>query len=264
MSIGEFARACGLSVKAIRHYDAVGLLTPARTDPQTGYRFYTADQLETAQAIAELRPLGIPLNEIRRALRGGPEGIRAELVRHQRRREARQSRTAFTIHQLDHRLKGENMARGKPYPISADDDLALGAWCFNRTWDLIEKEDRTPAEDEEMLVTAFAARYHWSRVGTPVNFARGEWQIARVYGVLGRHQEAVRHSRRCLEITESASLRDFDLAFAYEGMARSLALAGNTDEARGFAARAATAGTQIAEEEDRQLFMGDLATLPLA
>lgn len=155
------------------------------------------------------------------------------------------------------------MAQGKPYPISADDDRALGAWCFNRAWALMAKKDRTPADDEEMLIIAFASRYHWSRVGTPANFARGEWQIARVYGLLGRHEEAVRHSRRCLEITESARLQDFDLAFAYEGMARSLALSGSTDEARVYADRATTAGTKIAEEEDRQIFLADMANLPL-
>ena len=153
------------------------------------------------------------------------------------------------------------MTRGKPYPVSADDDLSLGKWCYNRTWELIEKDDRSDAENEEMLITAFASRHHWSRVGTPANSARGEWQLARVYGLLGNHVEAVRHSKRCVEITEAAALQDFDLAFAYEGMARSLALSGRADEASVFAGRTAAAGALIAKEKDRQLFMNDLATL---
>lgn len=155
------------------------------------------------------------------------------------------------------------MSRGKPYPITVENDVALAKWCFNRTWDLIEQENRTPEEDEEMLNTAFAARYHWSRSGTPTNFARGEWQIARVYGLLGNPAEALRHSRRCLSITEAARLRDFDLAFALEGMARSLALSGEHEEAHRFAKRAAEAGSAIADDEDRQIFMNDLATLPV-
>ena len=154
------------------------------------------------------------------------------------------------------------MPRGRPYPVSDDVDRKLGAWCFNRTWELIEKEDRTAADDEEMLITSFASRYHWSRAGTPVNFGRSEWQIARVYVLLGNAGEAVRHARRCVEITEGAGLRDFDLAFAYEGMARALALSGEDQEARVFADRAAAAGEEIAEADDRQIFMSDLATLP--
>ena len=44
-SIGEFAALGRVSVRMLRHYDAIGLLTPARTDPATGYRYYVADQL---------------------------------------------------------------------------------------------------------------------------------------------------------------------------------------------------------------------------
>jgi hypothetical protein len=154
------------------------------------------------------------------------------------------------------------MPGDKPYPLSDDQDRELGIWCFNRTWELIEKEDRTPADDEEVLLTAFASQFHWSRAGTAIHLARSEWQVARVCGLLGRYDEAVLRSRRCLEMTEATMIGDFDLAFAYEGMARSLALAGEVEEARAFAERAANAGAQIADEEDRQIFMADLATLP--
>ncbi len=154
------------------------------------------------------------------------------------------------------------MPRGQPYPVSDELDRELGAWCFNHTWELIEKEDRTAAEDEEMLLAAFASRFHWSRVGAAVNGGRGEWQIARIYVLLGNPHEALHHARRCLEITEEVGVGDFDLAFAYEGMARALALAGEGEQAAEFARRAAAAGAQIAEDEDRQIFMADLATLP--
>lgn len=156
------------------------------------------------------------------------------------------------------------MPHARPYPVSEELDRALGAWCFNRTWELMDKPDRSAEEDEEMLMTTFASGYHWSRVGTPVNFGRSEWQIARVYVLLGNAREALHHARRCLEITEGAGLGDFDLAFAYEGMARALALSGQREEARAFAERAAAAGEEIREDDDRQIFMADLATLPTA
>jgi len=65
MSSGEFALASGLSRKALRLYDELGLLTPARVDPRSGYRFYAAAQLEQARLVAWLRRLGMPLATIR-------------------------------------------------------------------------------------------------------------------------------------------------------------------------------------------------------
>ena len=65
MSSGEFARTSGLTRKALRLYDELGLLTPTRVDPQSGYRFYAPAQLEQARLVAWLRRLGMPLAEIR-------------------------------------------------------------------------------------------------------------------------------------------------------------------------------------------------------
>ena len=65
LTIGAFAKASRLSPKALRLYDDLGLLTPARTDPDTGYRFYAPAQLEQARLVAWLRRLGMPLARIR-------------------------------------------------------------------------------------------------------------------------------------------------------------------------------------------------------
>ena len=59
MSIGEFARRSRLSAKALRLYDELGLLPPARVDEDSGYRFYGAGQLKQARLIAALRQLQI-------------------------------------------------------------------------------------------------------------------------------------------------------------------------------------------------------------
>ncbi len=64
MTIGEFARRSGLSLKALRLYDARGLLQPVRVDPGSGYRFYGLDQLERAHTISLLRRLEMPLGTI--------------------------------------------------------------------------------------------------------------------------------------------------------------------------------------------------------
>lgn len=65
LTIGEFARACRLSAKALRLYDELGLLRPAVVDPDNGYRRYAPDQLERARLVAWLRRIGMPLADIR-------------------------------------------------------------------------------------------------------------------------------------------------------------------------------------------------------
>jgi DNA-binding transcriptional MerR regulator len=64
MSIGEFARLSRLSAKALRLYDELGLLPPAQVDPDSGYRWYAAGQLDSARLVASLRQIGVPLAQI--------------------------------------------------------------------------------------------------------------------------------------------------------------------------------------------------------
>jgi hypothetical protein len=132
---------------------------------------------------------------------------------------------------------------------------------FNHVWTLIETPDRTTAQDDEMLHAAHASRYHWGVVGKPVNLARGEWQCSRVYAMLGRGEPAIHHGRRCLEICQAEDLGDFDLAFAYEALARAHALAGDAEAAAKYLTQAAQAGTNIADQEDQTHFEGELASV---
>jgi protein phosphatase len=64
LTIGAFARAARLSPKALRLYDELGLLKPVRVDEQSGYRYYSPDQLEAARMVAWLRRIGMPLAKI--------------------------------------------------------------------------------------------------------------------------------------------------------------------------------------------------------
>lgn len=63
-SIGDFARFGRVSVRSLRHYDALGLLVPARVDPVTGYRFYEAVQLARLNRIVALKDLGFTLQQV--------------------------------------------------------------------------------------------------------------------------------------------------------------------------------------------------------
>lgn len=138
----------------------------------------------------------------------------------------------------------------------------LGADLFNAVWDLLEKPDRTPEDDETMLHAAHASRHHWSIVGSPVNFARGEWQVSRVYAVLGRPEPALHHARRCLDICRANGIGDFDLAFAYEALARASAVAGNRQGREHYLALARSAAEGIRAAEDRRILESDLDTIP--
>lgn len=68
LGIGEFARRTRLSHKALRLYDAMGLLPPAHVDAESGYRYYRESQLEQARLIGLLRQLEMPLNRIAEVL----------------------------------------------------------------------------------------------------------------------------------------------------------------------------------------------------
>ncbi|MEU4378346.1 MerR family transcriptional regulator [Micromonospora echinofusca] len=86
-SIGELARASGLTVSALRFYDSAGVLAPALVDPVTGYRWYTGDQVAPARLVAGLRRVGMPVAEIAAALRVEPAQVHRLLDAHLRRLE---------------------------------------------------------------------------------------------------------------------------------------------------------------------------------
>lgn len=77
-SIGDFARHGRVSVRMLRHYDAIGLLRPARVDPATGYRSYEAAQLPRLNRIVALKELGFTLDQVRSVL---DEKVSAEELR---------------------------------------------------------------------------------------------------------------------------------------------------------------------------------------
>ena len=72
LRIGEFSRRGRVSVKALRHYEAIGLLKPAHVDAATGYRSYAEDQLDDLHRLMVLRALGLSLERIRQVLQDDP------------------------------------------------------------------------------------------------------------------------------------------------------------------------------------------------
>jgi len=142
---------------------------------------------------------------------------------------------------------------------------ALGIALFNQTWDLMELPERSVEQDDAMLHMAHASAHHWRSEGsgaTANNLARSEWQVSRVYTVLGRAEPAGYHARRCLEICQDNGIGDWDLGYAYEALARAAVVAGDLGTARRWAGKAHAQLDQIAKEGERKHLREDLATLP--
>ena len=266
LPIGRFARLTGLSVGALRHYVELDLLRPATVDSFTGYRRYRPSQLDDARIVARLRELEVPLDEIRAVLAEDDPAERARrLTAHRARVEARTYRLQRVLHHVTQITKGDPIVSRPPVApeLDAASRRALAVGLFNYTWTLLENPNRTQADDDEMLHAAHASRYHWGEVGDAVNLARGEWQVSRVYAVLGRGEPALYHARRCLELSEAnAGREDWDLGSAYEAMARASAVAGDQAARDTWRAKAEQELATIADEEDRRILEQDLATLP--
>ena len=267
LPIGRFARLSGLTVKALRHYDALGLLSPALIDTTTRHRWYAPDQMEPARRIRRLRELDLPLPAVRAVL-AASDGGRELLIAYRRDVEARLACDQRILHGLVHLIEGDDMsdttAPSRPAPAGLpDSERQLAADLFNLVWTLLEQTGRTTEDDDRMVHAAHASRYHWGQVGGPEQLAIGEWQCARVYSVLGRAEPALHHARRCLDIATASTVPDWLIASAHEGLARAYAVAGQRESALASRAAAEAALAKVTDAEDRQVVQDDLASLPL-
>jgi DNA-binding transcriptional MerR regulator len=259
LSIGRFARLTGVSIGALRHYDEIDLLRPAHVDADTGYRSYSSSQLPQARAIQRLRALDLSLEDIRDVL--NDDGVET-LEEHAKRVEARIWRLQRIQYRLKHYIERKDDLMTEPETMDVD-HRRLGVDLFNYTWTFLEKENRTRDEDDEMLSATHASAYHWRHAegARPENRARSEWQIARVYAVLDRGEPAIHHAQRCLDHCVENGIGDWDLAFAYEALARAHKVAANEEQFNRNLQLAREAGAKIADAEDRELLEKDVSEL---
>ena len=122
LPIGSFARRCRLSVKALRHYDDLGLLRPARIDAATGYRYYDRRQAPAAIAIALLRSLDVALPAIRELLaRDDPDGLARVLDRERDRRAREIAQAESALRSIERLMRAGTVF---PYDITERDEPA--------------------------------------------------------------------------------------------------------------------------------------------
>ena len=139
---------------------------------------------------------------------------------------------------------------------------AFAKSAFNAAWDLIDKTDRTPDDDRQMLTLAFASRWHWGEVGTPENKAIADWQVAHVASLIGDASLARAFAQAAYDSARRGDLPDWLRASTAEGLARAHACAGDRTSYDTYATEARHLVEQLDDEEDRELILGQLASIP--
>lgn len=106
LKIGDFSKICQVSVTALRHWDEAGLLNPAHTDPATGYRYYSIDQISEVNRVMALRTMGLDNKQIKRLLRDdlSASDIRAMLRLKQAQLEQELENVAASLMAVEARL----------------------------------------------------------------------------------------------------------------------------------------------------------------
>lgn len=180
MSIGEFARRSRLSPKALRIYDGLGLLSPARVDELSGYRYYDRGQLDRARLIASLRQLGVPLAEVKELLALGPAEMAERVTAWWRDAEARHTAQRELVTALVDRLTGRTSAmyevatrelpRRSLLCLKRNVDEA-GAWALGKEFVAVAHDRRLPrpAGREDAVFSIY-----WGQVG-PDSDGPVEW-----------------------------------------------------------------------------------------
>ncbi len=138
---------------------------------------------------------------------------------------------------------------------------ACAIQCFNGTWDLLDKPDRTREEDMLMLHTAHASRFHWSYCGTHVNLLRGEWQVSRVCSELKLGESALLHGQYCYDLCIEHDVKGFDLAFAYEALARAYAVLGDESKKSEMIQKGLEAAEGVPDKDDKDYCIKELNSI---
>ncbi len=182
--IGRFGRVCRLSVKALRHYDELGLLKPAWVDPDSGYRYYHLSQTRDAVAVRTMRELDMPLDEIAALLAEDDASRGADrLQRHGARLRERIAGHQRSLALLERYIRGEEdvmpyevkVQEVAPQPIAAvrhqmppaDISSVMGE-AFGRVFGYMARAGATPAGPPLAVYHHFDEESVDFEIGVPV------------------------------------------------------------------------------------------------
>lgn len=152
------------------------------------------------------------------------------------------------------------MADTTPFDITAAHKY-FSAENFNKTWEFIEKGERTDEENMAMLHTAIASLWHWSQREdvSAKSLSVGYWQVSRVYNLIKQPNLARTYGLQSLKY--AASLDPFYKGYAFETLARAEMLSGNRVVMRHYLEKAFEMLGMVTDEKDKQLLLKDLETI---
>jgi hypothetical protein len=139
----------------------------------------------------------------------------------------------------------------------------FSAQCFNAAWDLMEKTDRSPEEDEQMIRLSQASHWHWTRREDYSDKEKSiaYWQTSRIYAILGLADNARRYGQLCLAASRDEELPPFCLGYAYEALARAESAAKNKEQMQVYLQQAREAAERMSDPETRKQFEDDLGSI---
>jgi cation transport regulator ChaB len=156
----------------------------------------------------------------------------------------------------------EEASEAEPFD-AAPAHKAFSVDAFNSAWDLIEKENRSEADIEEMISLAHVSAWHWTKRQDvrPKNRAISAWQLSRVYSEAGRYEEAERYANRSLVIATEGDVGPVFTGYAYEALARLANETGKTGERDEWLALARGEADKVEDKLDRDQLLKDLEDL---
>jgi len=125
--IGEVAAFFGVSVKAMRVYEKMGILVPAKVDEKTGYRYYTANHIKQLDALLELKYFGFSLAEILELLESGPEKYMEALVHKKTLWQDKITYAQYRIENIDEAIEklADSYSATKMHELTEDEQALL-------------------------------------------------------------------------------------------------------------------------------------------
>ncbi|MGG4106771.1 MerR family transcriptional regulator [Paenibacillus lautus] len=116
MKISAFAKVSGISIKTLRYYDELGLLKPAHVDEQSGYRYYSEEQLLTVKRIASYKEQGFTLEQLKPFFE---EDLETDVVKHKL--ADKMTELQYAMQTLQQQLEGVNSRMSRLEPSEAGD-----------------------------------------------------------------------------------------------------------------------------------------------
>ena len=139
----------------------------------------------------------------------------------------------------------------------------FSAECFNKAWELIDKPDRSPEDDEEMIRLSFASHWHWTQRDdcSDTNLSISYWQTSRIYAILGQADSARKYAGLCLALSKGEGILPVYLGYAYEALARAESVAGNREKMEEHLIEARRVAETMPNPEAKQRLLDDLDTI---